>query len=298
MIVVNMDILPKIRLAGFVSYRTPWMHAKRKLDEYVLIFMKSGELHLSENGTAYRLRKGDVFLLEPGLRHEGVEKHICAYYYIHFSHADIASRQVVDRNALARHFLLDEKQTSTDDSNLCYIGKHFALNGQSAMLQTMHAMDELCELYRRKQYNRKLTALQFARLLIELSREHLLAELYQDNERNSSSFIKVNALLEYIHRHYFEKMASADIERLFDSNFDYLNRNFKRMTGYPIVQYLNHVRIDRAKELLQATDLSIGEVGYLSGLNDPYYFSKVFKKHVGLSPLQYRAREALSIRDR
>ncbi|SFF04350.1 AraC-like ligand binding domain-containing protein [Paenibacillus algorifonticola] len=294
MLTVNMDILPKIRLAGFVSYRTPWIHFKRKLDEYVLIFIKSGELHLLENGTPYILKRGDVFLLEPGLHHEGFEKHVCAYYYVHFSHANITSRPVGDRKALARHFLLEEKQADADDSNLCYLSKHFTLTGKSALLQAFHAMDELRELYCRKQYNQNLTALQFSRLLIELSREHLLAELHKENNLNSKSFMKVHALLEYIHHHYVDKIASPDIERLFECNFDYLNRIFKTITGYPIAQYIIKVRIDHAKELLQATSLSIGEIGYLSGLNDPYYFSKVFKKHIGLSPLQYRAEEAIS----
>ncbi|MCM3627674.1 helix-turn-helix transcriptional regulator [Paenibacillus glycanilyticus] len=63
-----------------------------------------------------------------------------------------------------------------------------------------------------------------------------------------------------------------------------------------MIQYINNVRIDHAKELLQSKDLSKGEVGYLSGLNDPYYFSKVFKKHIGVSPLQYRPREAFKTR--
>lgn len=294
MLAVNMDIMPKIRMAGFVSYPTPWIHFKRKLDEYVLILVKSGELHLLENGTPYILKKGDVFLLEPGFEHEGFEKHVCAYYYVHFSHTNITSKPIGDKKALARHFLVEQKQTDADDSNLCFLGKHFKLTGTSVLLQAFHAMDELRELYSRKQYNRNLTALQFSRLLIELSREHLLAEIHKNSNFNSKAFMKVQALLEYIHHHYFEKIASPDIERLFECNFDYLNRNYKSMTGYTIIQYINKVRIDHAKELLQATDLSIGEVSYLSGLNDLYYFSKVFKKHTGLSPLQYRAAEAFS----
>ncbi|MNH42191.1 Arabinose operon regulatory protein [compost metagenome] len=48
------------------------------------------------------------------------------------------------------------------------------------------------------------------------------------------------------------------------------------------------MRINHAKELLDATHLSIGEVGYQVGLEDPYYFSKVFKKYVGMSPSEYK----------
>lgn len=47
------------------------------------------------------------------------------------------------------------------------------------------------------------------------------------------------------------------------------------------------VRINHAKELIEATHLPFGEIGYLTGLDDPYYFSKVFKKYVGATPSQY-----------
>ncbi|HEY8528109.1 MAG TPA: helix-turn-helix domain-containing protein [Paenibacillaceae bacterium] len=49
----------------------------------------------------------------------------------------------------------------------------------------------------------------------------------------------------------------------------------------------NRVRINKAKELIQATHLGIGEIGYLVGISDPYYFSKLFKKMVGLPPMQH-----------
>ncbi len=289
MLNVNMDILPKIRLVGFVSYKTPWIHFKRNTDEYLLYFIRSGELHMRENGTPYVLRRGDVLLLEPNLDHEGTRKHACDYYYVHFSHADIESSPIVDTKSLARRVLLEEEQPgSEDDSNICYLGKHFAITNKPALLQAFRGMDELRELYYRKQYNRNLTALRFSQLLIEFSRENLLAELQKSEGKSSKSLLKVHALLDYIHHHYVDKITSRQIEQEIGGNFDYLNRIFKQSTGYPIVQYANKVRIDHAKELIQATDLSIGEIGYLTGLNDPYYFSKVFKKHVGLSPLQYQ----------
>jgi methylphosphotriester-DNA--protein-cysteine methyltransferase len=70
---------------------------------------------------------------------------------------------------------------------------------------------------------------------------------------------------------------------------------FQEATGHTIARYVNRVRVDHAKELIEATHLSMNEIGYLTGLNDPFYFSKVFKKYVGLSPTQYykKVRETL-----
>lgn len=56
------------------------------------------------------------------------------------------------------------------------------------------------------------------------------------------------------------------------------------------MRYVNLIRINHAKELIEATHLSFGEIGYLTGLDDPYHFSKLFKKYAGVSPTQYYKR--------
>ncbi|WP_236013480.1 AraC family ligand binding domain-containing protein, partial [Paenibacillus glycanilyticus] len=88
MLTVNMELVPTVTFLGFVAYTSPWIHFKRNVDEYILYIIKSGELHIEENGERYVLRKGDVFMLEPNLDHEGFEKHVCDYYYIHFKHPE------------------------------------------------------------------------------------------------------------------------------------------------------------------------------------------------------------------
>ena len=121
-----------------------------------------------------------------------------------------------------------------------------------------------------------MTALKFMEMLIELSRESLFDEL-EKNSPHTKSYMKVHALLDYIHEHYAEKIISSDIEQRFECNYDYINRVFAKLTGHTIMRYVNQVRINHAKELIEATHLSFGEIGYLTGLDDPFYFSKVFK---------------------
>ncbi|MED4957261.1 AraC family transcriptional regulator [Paenibacillus macerans] len=287
MLAINIEVMPKIKLMGFVSYPNPWIHFKRTINEHILYFIKSGELHIRENGVPYILKKGDVFILEPDLEHEGIEKHACDYYYIHFEHPDMKSVEIPDLLTLARHLIVEEgAEQSGPGSPLCYFPKAYTLSKNSQPL-SFHAMNDMLQLYRRKYFNRGLTALKLTEWLIEVSREHFMNALQADPRNNSKSFIKVHALLDYIHQNYAGKITSSDIEQEFDCNYDYINRVFSKFTGHSIMRYVNLIRINHAKELIEATHLSFGEIGYLTGLDDPYHFSKLFKKYAGVSPTQY-----------
>ncbi|KUJ59156.1 hypothetical protein AR687_24520 [Flavobacteriaceae bacterium CRH] len=65
---------------------------------------------------------------------------------------------------------------------------------------------------------------------------------------------------------------------------------FKTKTGYTPVEYVNHLKIQIACQNLQFTSLRIKEIAHLSGIEDPYYFSRVFNSLMGVSPTQYRLR--------
>jgi len=289
MLAIPMGVLPTIKLVGYVSYKTPWLHFRRNVNEYILYFMKSGEMHIQENGVQYILKKGDVFMLEPNLEHEGTAKHACDYYYIHLTHPAIESIHIDDLHTLARRILLEESGGAVPvEPSICYLPKYVGLAASSRLQHFYHVLNEMVQLYHGRSYNRTLTAMRVSELFIEISREYLMSALQSNRQKNTKSLITLNALLDYIHLNYARKITGTDIEQSFDCNFDYMNRVFSQVTGHTITKYINQVRINHAKELLDATHLSIGEVGYQVGLEDPYYFSKVFKKYVGMSPSEYK----------
>jgi transcriptional regulator GlxA family with amidase domain len=74
----------------------------------------------------------------------------------------------------------------------------------------------------------------------------------------------------------------------FDLSQRTLNRRFKNATSLSPLQYLQQIRIDKAKELLKTTNLNIAEVGSQVGYSDNAYFSALFKRQVSLSPGEYR----------
>lgn len=83
----------------------------------------------------------------------------------------------------------------------------------------------------------------------------------------------------------------VDIERMakdLPMGYSSFRKAFKKITGEPPNQFLLNLRLNRAKWLLDSTDLSINEIAYQSGFESVYYFSKLFKKRNGISPKFYR----------
>lgn len=98
----------------------------------------------------------------------------------------------------------------------------------------------------------------------------------------------VEKAMNYLYRHYNEEIGREDIEKEIHLNHDYLNRIFKAETGYSLMGYLQNYRIGVAKELLEYTEESIGKICQHVGYNSPPYFSKIFKKQIGITPVEYR----------
>ncbi|MBC8152480.1 MAG: AraC family transcriptional regulator [Bacteroidetes bacterium] len=70
-------------------------------------------------------------------------------------------------------------------------------------------------------------------------------------------------------------------------------RKFRQDTGYAPIAYFNHLRIQRACQLLHFSDLRVNEVASRLGIDDPFYFSRLFKKQMGVSPAEYRKSEGI-----
>jgi transcriptional regulator GlxA family with amidase domain len=65
-------------------------------------------------------------------------------------------------------------------------------------------------------------------------------------------------------------------------------RRFKQVTGVPPIEYLQHIRVEKAKKQLEQTNLNISEIVNETGYSDPKSFRKIFLKLVGMTPLEYR----------
>ncbi|MBT2755841.1 response regulator [Mesobacillus foraminis] len=96
--------------------------------------------------------------------------------------------------------------------------------------------------------------------------------------------------LNYIHEHYTEELTLQLVSGHVHISRNYFSILFKRTVGKNFIDYVIDLRIHKAKELLKTTSLKIYEVAEQSGFNDVKYFSKLFKRMMGSSPVDFRSK--------
>ena len=92
----------------------------------------------------------------------------------------------------------------------------------------------------------------------------------------------------YIHLHLCAPLFTKDIAKAQNLSPNYLSNQFKAEVGLTITDYIQKRRIEMALKYLNTTELPIAEIAFRIGIEDASYFSKQFKKQIGMSPLQYQ----------
>jgi two-component system response regulator YesN len=104
----------------------------------------------------------------------------------------------------------------------------------------------------------------------------------------------VNTIKKYIQDHYTNDISLDKVAELVHLHPNYVSSLYKRNTGMTFIQYVHHVRIDKAKEMiLLDPDLAVDKAGVLTGYENPSHFFKVFKKLTGMTPGQFREKNRI-----
>ena len=106
--------------------------------------------------------------------------------------------------------------------------------------------------------------------------------------------VNVEQLMQYVNFNYSNIISLDDLSRLANVNKTTLICIFKELYGTTPIQYINRLRMQKAKELLANTDTSIGEIAELIGFQSIHYFSRYFKLKENCTPVEYRIRNTES----
>jgi two-component system response regulator YesN len=109
----------------------------------------------------------------------------------------------------------------------------------------------------------------------------------QAEEKDESTVARA---CKYIQENFRQELSLDDVSKEVNVSPYYFSKLFKEEVGENFIDYLTALRIGNAKELLKRPILSVREAGLQSGYADPNYFSRIFKKHTGMTPREYRER--------
>lgn len=122
--------------------------------------------------------------------------------------------------------------------------------------------------------------------ILENAANQTVAKVHEYNNNNMKLLLR--RAVDFLDKHYMEQITLNQVaEKLYVSNF-YLSRMFKKELGINFIDYLNELRINKAKDLLTDTKYKTYEVAEAVGVPNSHYFSKLFRKYTGMTASEYR----------
>lgn len=249
------------------------------IDQYVLIYCIKGSGCYEVAGNEHEVKENQYFILPAGLPHAYYSNNDDPWtiYWIHFAgtqakyyaegiiepvtvSAGINSR-TADRNNIFEDIFLTLSDGLTVD-NLRYTSSllHFYLGSLRYL-----------PIYRR-------------------------CHKRSEGELNEE-YTVVNAAMRYMEENIEKSVTLQELSNYTGYSVSHFSAIFKAKTGHSPLSYFNLLKIKKACELLETTDMKINQVCCMVGIDDSYYFSRLFSKIVGIPPREYRKRNPSAITD-
>ncbi|WP_082790100.1 helix-turn-helix transcriptional regulator [Paenibacillus sp. GM2] len=139
------------------------------------------------------------------------------------------------------------------------------------------------------QYIRQVENARSSAELTRLIREMYLTFTSSIKELSNKDYsVLVKNAIRYMHTHFFEKLTLQEIADKIGKHPSYVSDHIHKETGMSFIEHLNQIRIKESRRLLTHTPKSVYDIAIAVGFEYQNYFAKVFKKTVGVTPLQYR----------
>ena len=262
-----------------VLYTEPFRRAGRKADKICfpehyhdrmeLLRMQKGRMEVHIDGEVYEAREGDLIIVNPNQSHTGfaltdsVDFDMITFELVSLNNNSFAYQKYLD--PLVNHRIVFSN-VFTHPEVICAADELFRSYGDG---KTSHLLHKISMIY------------------------HILGLFYQYCpfvERALFKNANIDTVLMYIREHFDEPLTVRELSRRFGYNENYFSRMFKKNTEMSVSQYIQAIRLERAKRLLSETDENVTAIALLCGYSDVFYFSNRFKRYTGRSPQQFRAR--------
>jgi len=291
--------LPSVREFHYIERNTIW----RQNNNYnIIVVVVDGKCGFRLNKEEYHLQKGEVIFIparQDYLRWtEGNDP--CLFYYIHF---ECNFTEVTDMTGVQKKIRNNQENILQDISSLNYISANpsvdiFLYNKINLGDREKTVFDILSMAYQDRCHTDITTPLVLSlcicQLLAVLNRI-TINQISLECENTLGSVVPENLkkAVYFIRRNYTRKITLFELSDFCGITPQHLIRLFRTAYGVTPIHYINNLKILHSKELLHKTLLPVKKIADEIGINDPYYFSRLFYKLLGEYPTAFRNRAAL-----
>ena len=241
-----------------VTYPNPKYRVSRtNNDMFIFEYILSGSGYIETNGETFKVSANDVYIIEPGQDH--------TYY------SD-------PKNPFKKIWINFYSDIFTE------IFKSFGLSGKTVFknTDTLELFEEIQNLKKISNFSDDI-CYEIAPLLFKI-----LCNLAMNNNKFITISKTAKLTKKYIDDSIYSNTTIEDIANALNLSKAHIIREFTKNYGISPYNYLIEQKIATAKKMLLLHNMNIGEISSHLGFEDSNYFSKLFKKKAGVSPLQYR----------
>lgn len=233
---------------------------KLAINQYILIYCVDGSGWYRLKGKEYQVGKNQFFILPAGEPHIYGANESWTIYWVHFRgyHAAIFA---------------DGMQTPQNINVALNSRIRDRISIFEEILSTLHSGQDIEDL-------------RYASSLLHyfLASMRYLG-LYRRAEGTSDT---IEAAIHFMQENIENRITLQDVLDYIGYSQSHFSVIFKKKTGESPIAYFNRLKIEYACKLLKETDLKINQICYKIGIEDPFYFSRLFSKTIGMSPTEYR----------
>ncbi|GMB08867.1 AraC family transcriptional regulator [Thermolongibacillus altinsuensis] len=254
-------------------------HFKRTFSVFDLLYVKKGRLYMTEEERTFAVGEGEYVILIPEREHYGHQPCMEDTHFVWLHFVVEGEYEGTEKEELGWHDIIEREATYVEPVQYRFYLPQYAKVNQKERIEQL--LQQIVELNEEQAPDSPLKQqMYFIELILQLQKQALSIP-------SAAEKVCMDAL-EYIHHHYHEPLDMKQLATALRFHPDYISRCMQKTIGMSAIQYINHYRLSKAKKLLASTNETIAAIAKQVGMEDGAYFSRLFKKAEGVTPMEYR----------
>lgn len=262
----------KLYITDIGYYPKAFMHQRRRkegISQYILIYCTDGQGWFELNGKYYDVLENQCFILPANKPHSYGASRIKPWtiYWVHFK-GDFAS---FFATGLDHPVTISPSIESRIHERFMIFEDVFNALGNG--------------------YSKNNLDFAFSALYYFLGSIKYIGSFRESNKSGTQDGDIIDQAIAYMKENIQKSISLKQICDFVGYSESHFMSLFKNRTGFTPINYMIQLRMQAACQMLDFTDMRINQVCHKVGISDPYYFSKLFSKTIGVSPIQYKAKK-------